>query len=81
MGPSWYWMPDLIDQLFSELGVHRSDYYSIDQLETSYQIFWKGDSPTKIPADRNELIRLFDSFEQGGGKKLEQFLSDAKVKS
>ena len=38
MGPSWYWMPDLIDNLFKELGVERSDYYQIDRLETSYQV-------------------------------------------
>lgn len=80
MGPSWYWMPELIDQMFIDLGEKREDYYSLKRLEPAYKVFWKNEKPTNIPSDINELKSLFDGFEENGGKKLEAFLTDAKTK-
>ncbi|MEZ4922599.1 MAG: phytoene desaturase family protein [Crocinitomicaceae bacterium] len=80
MGPSWYWMPELIDQMFTDLGENRSDYYELTRLDPAYQVFWNSEAPTKLPADFNELKSLFDSFEDNGGEKLEQFLQDAQTK-
>ncbi|TNE74953.1 MAG: phytoene desaturase [Bacteroidetes bacterium] len=80
MGPSWYWMPDIIDKMFEEIGVKRSDYYNITQFQTAYQVFWKNDPATKVPADRKELMSLFDTLEVNGGQKLDKFLQDAKIK-
>lgn len=80
MGPSWYWMPDVIDRLFEELGENREDYFKLKRLNPSYQVFWKDSEPTKIPADKEELFQLFDDLEEGGGDKLRKFLHDAEVK-
>lgn len=80
MGPSWYWMPDVIDRLFAELDENRTDYFELKRLDPAYKIFWKNNESTSIPADKNELLRLFDTLEKEGGKKLERFLSDAKIK-
>lgn len=80
MGPSWYWMPELIDQMFTDLGENREDYYKLTRLNPAYQVFWNNEQPTKIPADFNELKQLFDSFEENGGQKLEAFLMDAQTK-
>lgn len=80
MGPSWYWMPDVIDAQFNEIGEKRENYYSISRLDPAYQVFWKDNEPTKIPADYSELKKLFDSFEEKGGQKLDKFLKDAKIK-
>ena len=41
---------------------------------------WKDQTSTHIPASKQELLRLFDSFEPEGGKKLERFLADAQTK-
>ena len=80
MGPSWYWMPELIDQMFADLGENREDYYKLTRLDPAYKVFWKDEPPTSIPADFEDLKTLFDSFEENGGEKLERFLKDAKVK-
>lgn len=80
MGPSWYWMPDLIDRMFDEINEKRSDYFSLTRLETSYQVFWKDRDSTRVPADKNELLRTFDQLESNGGAKLERFLADAGLK-
>lgn len=80
MGPSWYWMPELIDQMFDDLGEKREDYFALKRLDPAYQVFWKNEAPTNLPADFDELKALFDSFEPNGGEKLEQFLADAQTK-
>jgi len=80
MGPSWYWMPELIDDLFNDLGEKRSDYFQIQRLIPSYKIFWKAGQSTNMPASLSELCSLFDSFEKDGGRKLKEFLTDAKLK-
>lgn len=80
MGPSWYWMPELIDKMFIDLGEKREDYYKLKRLDPAYRVFWNDDTYTDIPAEKKELIRLFDSLESNGGVTLEKFLSDAKVK-
>ncbi len=80
MGPSWYWMPELIDRLFDELGEDRSTYYSLTRLDPSYRVFWKDEAPTDLPARLDALKVLFDSFEENGGEKLEKFLKAAEVK-
>lgn len=80
MGPSWYWMPEVIDRLFSDLSENREDYFELTRLDPAYKVYWNDKSSTTIPMEREKLITLFDSFEKNGGEKLERFLSDAKIK-
>ncbi len=80
MGPSWYWMPELIDRMFEELGENREDYYQLTRLDPSYRVFWENVEKTDVPAKMQELKQLFDSFEEKGGEKLEKFLNDASIK-
>lgn len=80
MGPSWYWMPELVDQLFHDLGEKREDYFKLTQLKPSYRVFWRNNELTDVPHNMNELESLFDSLEENGSHKLKKFLADAKVK-
>ena len=80
MGPSWYWMPDVIDRMFDELGENRSDYFGLTRLDPAYQVFWDDFSSTLIPMEHDKLVELFNEFEPEGGKKLNRFLDDAKIK-
>lgn len=79
MGPSWYWMPELIDRMFEELGEKRSDYYSLKRLDPSYRVFWENRF-NDVPANMEELRSLFDSFEENGAQKLDDFLKAAEIK-
>lgn len=80
MGPSWYWMPELIDKLFEDLGEKREHHFRLKRLHPSYRVFWKHHDPTDIPSEMSELKALFASFEADGDKKLTQFLKDAQKK-
>ncbi len=79
MGPSWYWMPDVFERYFENFGKKRSDYYALKRLDPSYKIFWKDDE-MQIPANYEELKRLFEKTEEGSGKKLDQYLDQAEYK-
>jgi phytoene desaturase len=80
MGPSWYWMPDLIDKLFEDLGEKREDYFELIRLDPSYKVFWKDKTASSLPASLDELYTMFDGLEEDGGKKLKSFLEAAAVK-
>jgi len=79
MGPSFYWMPDVFERYFEKFGKKVSDYYTLKRLDPSYRIYWK-DGMTDIPADLNELKKIFESIEKGSAAKLEQYLKEAAYK-
>jgi phytoene desaturase len=80
MGPSWYWMPELIDDMFSQLGEDRKEYFKLQRLSPSYKVFWPNNESSEIPVEPADLAAMFDGYEQGGGDKLKHFLSDAQTK-
>jgi phytoene desaturase len=79
MGPSFYWMPDVFEQFFSQFGKKVSDYYSLQRLDPSYRIYWS-DGFTDLPADYDALKAVFESLEPGSAAKLEQYLKGALYK-
>lgn len=79
MGPSFYWMPDVFDRYFAQFGKKVSDYYSLERLDPSYRIYWD-DNYTDIPADFEELKKIFESLETGSSEKLEKYLRGAAYK-
>ena len=79
MGPSWYWMPDVFERFFGQFGKKVSDYYSLTRLNPSYRVYWK-EGHTDIPADYEELKKVFESFEKGAGAQLDKYLHEALAK-
>ncbi len=79
MGPSWYWMPDVFERYFKNFGKKRSDYYSLKRLDPSYKIFWE-DEEMLIPADYENLKKLFEDTEKGSGIKLDHYIGQAEYK-
>lgn len=80
MGPSWYWMPDVFEKFFNHFGKTASDYYDLLRLDPSYQVIFGKDDNVNIPANMQELYKLFESIEPGSSKQLERFLNDAAFK-
>ena len=79
MGPSWYWMPDVFERYFKCFGKDISQYYSLKRLDPSYRIIWQ-DEALDIPADYEELKKLFEIIEPGSSKNLEKYLAQAAYK-
>jgi phytoene desaturase len=79
MGPSWYWMPDVFEKFFSHFDTKPGDFYELKRLDPSYQVFWE-DEVMQVPADYQELKKLFESIEPGAGVNLDKFLTEAAYK-
>lgn len=79
MGPSFYWMPDVFDRYFAQFGKKVADYYSLHRLDPSYRIYWN-DGYTDMPADYEELKKVFESLEPGSAAKLDKYLKGAAYK-
>ena len=77
IGPSWYWMPGIFEDFFSDFDKKRSDYYALEKLSPAYKIFFTndvitiGDSMTKICAE-------FERVEKGSSKHLKKFIKQAQ---
>ncbi|MEL6672204.1 MAG: phytoene desaturase family protein [Bacteroidota bacterium] len=80
MGPSWYWMPDVFDAWFGLFGKKVSDYYELKRLDPSYRVYFGDDDYVDVPAELEDLVALFESYEPGSGPKLREFLDQAAYK-
>jgi phytoene desaturase len=86
MGPSWYWMPGEHDKWFRDMGAKRSDYYEIRRVDPSYKVFYGETEPREennvltMPADLGEAKRVFETYEPGAGRRLEEYLEDCRQK-
>ncbi len=79
MGPSWYWMPDIIDQFFQDFGYKANDFYELVSLDPQFEMVY-GDENISIPKNYNDLKALFEKIESGAGKKLDEFMKAAQFK-
>jgi phytoene desaturase len=79
MGPSWYWMPDVFERYFNSFEKKVKDYYLLERLDPSYRIYWE-DIPMDIPADYNELKKLFETLETDSSIALDIFMAEAQYK-
>lgn len=79
MGPSWYWMPDIIADFFGDFGFNTSDFYELKELDPQFEIIFS-DSSIKLPKGLDNIKDQFESIEEGAAEKLENFMSIAKYK-
>lgn len=79
MGPSWYWMPDIIENFFQDFNTTTSAHYELVNLDPQFEIVFKKDN-VHVPSNYEDLKALFESIENGAAKKLDEFMRDAKIK-
>ena len=80
MGPSWYWMPDVLKSTFNG-SVIRAGFYELERLDpppTAFifpnQIFWM------YPPESNTWCTCSTGESPAVAKKLRKFLDEAKYK-
>ncbi len=80
MGPSWYWMPDVFENYFSQFNTSVAEHYELLRLDPSYAVFFSKEEVMRVPANLNEFYKLFEKYEPGSSVQLEKFLAEAKYK-
>lgn len=79
MGPSWYWMPDVIENFFNDFGYRVSDFFKLVSLDPQFQIIF-ADEKMDVPKTLEDLKITFEEIEKGASIKLEKFMHSAKFK-
>ena len=79
MGPSWYWMPEIFEKFFNELGYNTKDVYDLKKLDPGFKIIFN-DEEIELPANWEEVCEIFDKYEENGAYKLNAFMKDAEKK-
>lgn len=79
MGPSWYWMSDIMESFFKDFGYNTSDFFELISLNPQFEMIFS-DSKLTVPKNFEELKALFESIEAGAGMQLEKFMQAAKFK-
>lgn len=79
MGPSWYWMPDIMESFFADFGYKTSDFYKLISLNPQFEIIYS-DEKISVPENMEELKIWFEQTEKGAGVQLDKFMESAKFK-
>jgi phytoene desaturase len=79
MGPSWYWMPDIIENFFKDFGYTTSDYFELISLNPQFEMIFEANK-IAVPKDYNELRTLFETIEKGAGAQLDKFIEASRFK-
>ncbi|MCI9844010.1 phytoene desaturase family protein [Flavobacterium pectinovorum] len=79
MGPSWYWMPDIIEGFFGDFDCKTSDFFELVGLNPQFEMIFS-DMKMAVPESFQEMKVLFESLEKGAGKKLDLFMNAAQYK-
>lgn len=79
MGPSWYWMPDIMESFFADFGYRTSDFFELISLNPQFEVVFSEDK-ISVPKNLEELKILFEQIEKGAGLQLEKFMQSAKFK-
>ncbi|NJC24498.1 phytoene desaturase [Arthrobacter pigmenti] len=77
-GPSWYLMPEVIDHYFALLGTSADEQLDLVKLDPGYRVLSEGfEEPVDVPAQRRQVVELFERLESGAGARLERYLDSA----
>ncbi|PZR15110.1 MAG: phytoene desaturase [Flavobacterium psychrophilum] len=79
MGPSWYWMPDIIDDFFKDFGYEAGDFYQLVRLDPQFEMIF-ADGKLSLPDSYEDMRLLFEKIESGAAKQLDRFMESARYK-
>src|SRR5690606_955992 len=79
MGPSWYWMPDIMESFFNDFDHRTSDFFELISLNPQFEMIFS-ELKLAIPESFEEMKTLFEGLEKGAGQKLEEFMVSAEFK-
>lgn len=75
LGPSWYLMPEIFEQYYDLFNVSATQRLQVKRLTPGYRVFFENKPTVDIMGDVQKDRALFESIEQGSGKKFEKYVA------
>lgn len=79
MGPSWYWMPDIIESFFADFGCKVSDFFNLVSLDPQFEMVFSKEK-VSVPEKNEEIRKLFEKIEPGAAGQYDKFMKSAQFK-
>ncbi|REC50389.1 phytoene desaturase family protein [Chryseobacterium pennipullorum] len=79
MGPSWYWMHDIMEGFFQDFGVEADDFFKLVSLDPQFEMVFS-EEKIAIPQKNDEIRELFEKTEPGAGRQYDRFMQSAQYK-
>ncbi|CAA7391136.1 phytoene desaturase family protein [Chryseobacterium fistulae] len=79
MGPSWYWMPDIIEGFFTDFDYKVSDFFKLVSLDPQFEMIFS-EEKISVPEKNEDIHELFEKIEPGAGKQYDKFIKSAQYK-
>ncbi|WP_336687959.1 phytoene desaturase family protein [Chryseobacterium bernardetii] len=79
MGPSWYWMPDIIESFFADFNCKASDFFELLSLNPQFEMVFAKDK-VSVPEKNEDIRDLFESIEHGAAGQYDKFMQSAQYK-
>lgn len=77
MGPTFYWMPDVMERFFADFGTTSSAFYTLKRLDPGYEIYFGQENSIRLSADFEKIKETFEKIEPGSSRFLEKFIRQA----
>lgn len=77
MGPTFYWMPDVMERFFADFGTTPSAFYTLKRLDPGYEIYFAKENSIRLSADFEKIKETFEKIEPGSSHFLERFIHAA----
>lgn len=77
MGPTFYWMPDVMERFFADFGTTSSAFYTLKRLDPGYEIYFAKEDSICLSADFEKIKETFERIEPGSSRFLEKFIKEA----
>ncbi len=79
MGPSWYWMPDIIESFFADFDCKASDFFDLVSLDPQFEMVFS-EEKVSVPEKNEDIRELFEEIEPGAARKYDKFMKSARFK-
>ena len=79
MGPSWYWMHDIIEGFFNDFNCTTGDFFNLVSLDPQFEIIFS-DEKISVPQKYKDIRKLFENTEKGASLQYDKFMQAAKFK-
>ena len=77
-GPSWYWMDDIINDIFNKIGIDKT--FNLMKPKFQYKIIFDDKTHINIPNNINQLRTIIYNLDPSCMKKYDTFMENNRLK-